>query len=59
MLHKILIDRSCEDAIRYCKSVISDLLQNRIDLSLLVITKGLGKKMKQDGKNQELHYVNK
>ncbi len=29
-----------EGAIEYCKGVISDLLQNRIDLSLLVITKG-------------------
>ena len=30
----------------YCKNVISDLLQNRIDLSMLVISKGLGKKVK-------------
>ena len=46
-LKKILIDRSYEEAINYCKSVISDLLQNRIDLSMLVISKGLGKKIKQ------------
>lgn len=49
VLNKILIERSYEEAIQYCKRVISDLLQNRIDLSLLVITKGLGKKMKSDG----------
>ena len=46
VLKKILIERSYEEAINYCKGVISDLLQNRIDLSLLVISKGLGKKMK-------------
>jgi DNA polymerase delta subunit 1 len=50
VLKKILIDRSYEEAINYCKSVISDLLQNRIDLSLLVISKGLGKKMKSEKK---------
>jgi DNA polymerase delta subunit 1 len=47
VLKKILVERSYEEAINYCKSVISDLLQNRIDLSMLVISKGLGKKMKK------------
>ena len=46
VLEKILIQRSYEEAINYCKMVISDLLQNRIDLSMLVISKGLGKKVK-------------
>ena len=50
VLKKILIERSYEEAINYCKSVISDLLQNRIDLSMLVISKGLGKKMKTNQK---------
>lgn len=45
-LDKILIDKNPELALDYCKGIISDLLQNRIDLSMLVITKGLGKKMK-------------
>ena len=40
----LLIDRDAAKALDYCKGAISDLLQNRIDLSLLVITKGLGKK---------------
>ena len=40
----LLIDKNANMALDYCKGVISDLLQNRIDLSLLVITKGLGKK---------------
>lgn len=61
VLKKILVERSYEEAINYCKSIISDLLQNRIDLSMLVISKGLGKKMKKldpnktpsDGKTPE------
>ncbi|KAK8542673.1 hypothetical protein V6N13_136771 [Hibiscus sabdariffa] len=42
-LHKILIDRDIPGAVQYVKSTISDLLMNRMDLSLLVITKGLTK----------------
>lgn len=42
-LQKILIDRNVEGAISYTKGVISDLLQNKLDLSLLVITKALSK----------------
>jgi DNA polymerase delta subunit 1 len=42
-LRKILIEHSPDDAIAYTKQVISDLLQNKIDISLLVITKALGK----------------
>ncbi|ESW20839.1 hypothetical protein PHAVU_005G019000 [Phaseolus vulgaris] len=42
-LHKILIDRDTKGAVQYVKNTISDLLMNRIDLSLLVITKGLTK----------------
>ena len=42
VLDCLLIKKDAEMAIKYCKGVISDLLQNKIDLSLLVITKGLG-----------------
>lgn len=42
-LHKILIDRDVPGAVQYVKNTISDLLMNRLDLSLLVITKGLTK----------------
>jgi len=38
-LHKILIDRDVPGAVQYVKNAISDLLRNRMDLSLLVITK--------------------
>nr|WDA42964.1 DNA polymerase delta catalytic subunit [Fagopyrum tataricum] len=49
-LHKILIDRDVPGAIQYVKNTISDLLMNRLDLSLLVITKGLTK----TGENYEV-----
>ena len=38
-LHKILIDRDVPGAVQFVKNTISDLLMNRMDLSLLVITK--------------------
>ncbi|KAL6542498.1 DNA polymerase delta catalytic subunit [Orobanche minor] len=42
-LNKILIDKDIPGAVKYVKNTISDLLMNRMDLSLLVITKGLTK----------------
>lgn len=42
-LDLLLIDRNVEKAIDYVKSVVSDLLTNQIDMSLLVITKSLGR----------------
>lgn len=50
-LDNLLIHSDPEAAITNCKGVISDMLQNRVDLSLLVITKGLGKRTqsKEDG----------
>ncbi|CAN6476022.1 unnamed protein product [Victoria cruziana] len=42
-LHKILIERDVPAAVKYVKNTIADLLLNRMDLSLLVITKGLTK----------------
>lgn len=42
-LNKLLIDRDIPGAVQYVKNTISDLLMNRMDLSLLVITKGLTK----------------
>lgn len=42
-LRKIIIDRDVQGAIDYAKSTISDLLQNKMDISMLVITKQLGK----------------
>lgn len=38
-LQKILIERDTQGAVQYVKNTIADLLMNRMDLSLLVITK--------------------
>ncbi|KAI5287326.1 DNA-directed DNA polymerase delta [Ascosphaera aggregata] len=43
VLRKILIDRDVEGAQSYVKQIISDLLQNKVDISKLVITKALTK----------------
>lgn len=48
-LNKILIDRDPQGAVEYVKGMIADLLQNKLDLSLLVISKGLT----QDAENYE------
>lgn len=42
-LDKILIGQDVHGAIKYVKSEISDLLQNKMDISRLVITKSLNK----------------
>jgi hypothetical protein len=41
-LHKILIDRDEQGAIAYVKGIIRDLLMNKVDMSLLVVTKVCG-----------------
>lgn len=40
-LQELLIRRDIAAAERFCKDTIADLLMNRVDLSLLVVTKGL------------------
>ncbi|KAH7105874.1 DNA polymerase family B-domain-containing protein [Auriculariales sp. MPI-PUGE-AT-0066] len=42
-LKKLLIDKNPNGAVAYTKQVISDLLQNKVDMSQLVITKALSK----------------
>ena len=54
-LDKLLIDADKDGAIEYCKGMINDLLANRIDLSLLVITKGLTKKLASDDNSYNSH----
>ncbi|PWA70694.1 DNA polymerase delta catalytic subunit [Artemisia annua] len=53
-LHRILIDRDVPGAVQFVKNTISDLLMNRMDLSLLVITKGLTK-AGEDYENKAAH----
>ncbi|CDJ70333.1 DNA polymerase delta catalytic subunit, putative [Eimeria necatrix] len=43
VLKKMLIERDVENAKAYTRTKISELLQNKIDMSLLVQTKSLGK----------------
>ncbi|KAJ1937712.1 DNA-directed DNA polymerase delta, partial [Linderina macrospora] len=42
-LNKLLIERDVTGAVEYVKNTIADLLQNKIDLSMLVISKQLSK----------------
>ena len=39
VIQKIFIEKNINDAILYCKDIINNLLQNKIDISLLIITK--------------------
>jgi DNA polymerase delta subunit 1 len=48
VLRTVLMERSVPGAVNYCKEVIADLLQNKIDISMLVITKALGKGAESD-----------
>ena len=55
-LRKILVERSVGGAVDYVKQVISDLLQNKLDISMLVITKALGKGADaEDYKSKQAH----
>jgi DNA polymerase delta subunit 1 len=48
VLKKILLDQDEEGAKEYVKYIVSQLLQNNIDLSLLVVSKSLGKDTDND-----------
>ena len=43
VLKNILIDRSSQKAMQFVHRQISDLLQNKIDMSMLIISKSLGR----------------
>jgi DNA polymerase delta subunit 1 len=51
-LRKMLIDKDVEGAQQYTKDMIADLLQNKVDMSQLVITKALSK---SDYANKQPH----
>ena len=56
VLRLILVESSVAGAISYTKGVISDLLQNKMDISMLVITKALGKSADaEDYKAKQAH----
>jgi DNA polymerase elongation subunit (family B) len=48
----MLIDKDVEGAQQYTKNIIADLLQNKVDMSQLVITKALSK---SDYANKQPH----
>ena len=60
-LRKILVERSVAGAVDYAKQTISDLLQNKLDISLLVITKvcwrGEGQRERVQRLPRPLHFV--
>ena len=45
----ILVERDIPKSIQFVKDTISDLLQNKIDISMLVITKAISKKTTEEG----------
>ncbi|KAK2954122.1 putative DNA polymerase delta catalytic subunit [Blattamonas nauphoetae] len=53
-LQKILVERDNEGAVSFTKQIISDLLQNKIDLSLLLISKQLTRSAEQY-ENKQTH----
>jgi DNA polymerase delta subunit 1 len=55
-LRKIIIERNVQGAIDFTKNTIADLLQNKLDISMLVITKSLGKSADDaDYANKQAH----
>lgn len=54
VLQLILVKKSVQEAIDYTKSTISDLLMGRLDISMLIITKSISKKV-DDYKNRQTH----
>jgi len=54
VLRKILVEHSVDGAVAYVKDTISALLQNKVDISLLIITKSLSAKS-EDYANKQPH----
>ncbi|KAK0527699.1 DNA-directed DNA polymerase delta [Tilletia horrida] len=57
-LRKMLIDRDVKAAEDYAKQMIADLLQNKVDMSQLVITKALSKQS-YEGKQAHVELANR
>ena len=52
-LNTLLNECDKTKALEYAKGMINDLLQNRIDISMLVITKALSKKFEEEGEKDD------
>lgn len=59
VLETILLENNIEKTQNYIKSVVSDLLQNKIDISKLVITKAISKNTDDDTKKDDDKNKNK
>ena len=57
ILRRILLERSPASAIEYTKGQIADLMQGRLDISLLVITKALTKREDEYKNGAQAHVV--
>lgn len=55
-LHTILVDRDPDDAVRYVKATVTELLMGRVDMSDLIITKALNKTV-ENSKSPQAHVV--
>eukprot|EP00457_Paulinella_chromatophora_P000731 gb/GEZN01000731.1/.p1 GENE.gb/GEZN01000731.1/~~gb/GEZN01000731.1/.p1 ORF type:complete len:1083 (+),score=192.41 gb/GEZN01000731.1/:81-3329(+) len=55
-LRRVLVDQSVESALSYAKMMISDLLLNKVDISLLTISKSMAKDG-ADYDNKQAHVV--
>lgn len=58
-LDRLMKNFDKDGAIEFCKGMINDLLNNWVDLSLLVITKGLSKKITTGSDDNALKISNK
>jgi DNA polymerase delta subunit 1 len=54
ILNQILINKDVNAAINYTKQIISDLLMNKIDISMLVISKSISRKV-EDYNSKQTH----
>jgi len=58
-LELIIKKRDKEGALKYCKEMISDLLLGKIDISYLIITKGIGKRTEDKKDPTQTQYKQK
>lgn len=56
VLHIILTDKDIEKAKSYTKGMVADLLNNNVDISMLIITKGISRDIEGEGyKSKQPH----
>ena len=53
VIRLILMENKKNDAIKYIKKIVSDLVQNKIDISKLVISKAITKKSAEESSDDD------